>query len=171
VRIEGAAVLTRKLHLGRDRMDKQNRHLAIKEIITKKHVSSQEELCEELKKAGFEVTQATLSRDLKELGVVRLHTSQGTRYALHETGMERTLKSFIGYEIESIAANESVILIKTHPGFASGVAEFIDSLRHPDILGTIAGDNTIMITPVSVRRIHSLMTYIKNMLKGQEVPQ
>ena len=150
-------------------MNKQSRHFAIKEIIAQKHVGSQEELCEELKKDGFEVTQATLSRDLKELGVARVHTDAGAKYALHAEAKERKLKSFIGYEIEHIAANESVIIIKTLPGFASGVAEFIDSLRHPDILGTIAGDNTILVTPVSVKKTQSIMTLIKNMLREEEV--
>lgn len=150
-------------------MNRQSRHFAIKEIIAQKHVGSQEELCEELKKAGFEVTQATLSRDLKELGVARIHTDAGARYTLHEEAKERKLKSFIGYEIESVDSNESVIIIKTLPGFASGVAEFIDSLHNPDILGTIAGDNTIMVTPVSVKKTQSVMMLIKNMLKEEDV--
>jgi transcriptional regulator of arginine metabolism len=145
-------------------MNKQSRHFAIKEIITQKRVSSQEELCEDLKRAGFEVTQATLSRDLKELGIARIHSESGTRYTLHEEGKEQKLKSFIGYEIESITSNESLILIKTLSGFASGVAEFIDSLHHPDILGTIAGDNTIMVTPVSMKKTHSLVEFLREMM-------
>jgi transcriptional regulator of arginine metabolism len=150
-------------------MNKPSRHFAIKEIITQKRVSNQEELCEELKKAGFEVTQATLSRDLKELGIARIHSESGTRYTLHEGGKEQKLKSFIGYEIESITSNESLIIIKTLPGFASGVAEFIDSLHHSDILGTIAGDNTIMVTPVSVKKTHSVLTFLKDMMMEKAV--
>mgnify|MGYP001598516546 FL=1 len=150
-------------------MNKQSRQFTIKEIIIQKHVGSQDELCEELKRAGFEVTQATLSRDLKELGVARVHTESGARYTLHDEGKEKKLKSFIGYEIESITANESVIIIKTLPGFASGVAEFVDSLRHPDILGTIAGDNTIMVTPISVKKTQSVMMSIKDVLKETEI--
>ena len=142
-------------------MNKRSRHFAIKGIVTQKTVGSQEELCEELKKAGFEITQATLSRDLKELGIARIHTESGTRYTLHNDVKDKKLKSFIGYEIEGIDANESVILIKTLSGFASGVAEFIDSLRHPEILGTIAGDNTIMVIPKSTKKIQSVMKLIK----------
>lgn len=149
-------------------MNKQSRHFAIKEIITQKHVSSQGELCQELRKAGYEVTQATLSRDLRELGTVRVHTEGGARYILLKEEQERKLGSFIGYEVESISCNESLIVIKTLSGFASGVAEFIDSLHHPDILGTIAGDNTIFITPVSVRKTHALMKYIKKILVEQK---
>jgi transcriptional regulator of arginine metabolism len=145
-------------------MNKQRRHFAIKEVIAKKHVGSQEELCDELRKAGFEVTQATLSRDLKELGVIRVHTDSGPRYALHNEGKEQKLKSFIGYEIDSIEANEAVVIIKTMSGFASGVAEFIDSLRHPEILGTIAGDNTIMVIPKSTKKIPAVIKLLKETL-------
>lgn len=152
-------------------MNKQSRHFTIKEIVTQKRVSSQEELCEELRKAGYEVTQATLSRDLRELGIVRVHTEGGARYTLLKEEQERKLGSFIGYEVDSISCNESLIVIKTLSGFASGVAEFIDSLHHPDILGTIAGDNTIFVTPISVRKTKAVMKYIKKTLMQQtEVP-
>ncbi len=149
-------------------MKKLSRHFAIKEIIAQKAVSSQEELCEELRKAGFEVTQATLSRDLRELGVIRVHTEGRARYTLHKEEQERKLGSFIGYEVESISSNESMIVIKTLSGFASGVAEFIDSLHHPDILGTIAGDNTIFITPVSIKKTESLLKFIKDVITSKQ---
>ncbi len=153
-------------------MNKRSRHFAIKEIITQKHVGSQEELCEELKKAGFEVTQATLSRDLKELGIIRVHTEAGTRYTLHTEAKEQKLKSFIGYEIDSIGANESVIIIKTLSGFASGVSEFIDSLHHEEILGTIAGDNTIMVIPRSTKQIPSVIRLLKEItMESKETVQ
>jgi len=149
-------------------MNKLRRHFAIKEIIAQKPVSSQEELCEELRKAGFEVTQATLSRDLRELGIIRVHAEGRARYALHKEEQERKLGSFIGYEVESISSNESMIVIKTLSGFASGVAEFIDSLHHPDILGTIAGDNTIFITPVSIKKTESLLKFIKDVIISKQ---
>jgi transcriptional regulator of arginine metabolism len=151
----------------RDSMNKPSRHFAIKEIIAQKQVSSQEELCEELRRSGFEVTQATLSRDLKELGIARIHSESGTRYTLHDEAKEKKLKSFIGYEIESISSNESLIIIKTLPGFASGVAEFIDSLHHSDILGTIAGDNTIMVTPTSIKKTHSVAAFLREAMMEQ----
>ncbi len=150
-------------------MNKQSRHFTIKEIIARKKISSQEVLCEELKKAGFEVTQATLSRDLKELGIVRIPADEGVRYVLHAESKEKRLKSFIGYEIESIDANEAVIVIKTLPGCANSVAEYIDTLHNPDILGTIAGDNTIMVTPTSTKKTAAVLKFIKSLMK-EEAP-
>ncbi|MFH0991627.1 MAG: arginine repressor [bacterium] len=146
-------------------MKKQGRQFSIKEIITKQVIANQEELCRALQKAGYDVTQATLSRDLKELGIARVNTSDGLRYMLHGESEEQRLKPFIGREVETIDANETMVVIKTLPGRAQGVAEIIDSMHHMAILGTLAGDNTIFVTPSSVNRtdevlklLHSLMT-------------
>ena len=145
-------------------MNKQRRHLAIKQIISHQVVSSQDELCRALEKAGFEVTQATLSRDMKELGIARVHSANRIRYVLNVESEERRLMPLIGYEIESIDANESMIVVKTLPGRAQGVAEIIDNMRHPAVLGTLAGDNTIFITPSSVSKIHEIVKVIKNLM-------
>lgn len=145
-------------------MDKQNRQFAIKQIITHQVISSQDELCQALEKAGFAVTQATLSRDMKELGIARVNTAAGHRYILHVESEEHRLTSLIGYEIESIDANESMIVIKTLPGRAQGVAEIIDSVRHPAVLGTLAGDNTIFVTPSSVTKIAEIQKLLKDLM-------
>ena len=145
-------------------MNKQRRHLAIKQIISHQAISSQDELCRALEKAGFEVTQATLSRDMKELGIARVHSADRIRYVLNVESEERRLMPLIGYEIESIDANESMIVVKTLPGRAQGVAEIIDNMRHPAVLGTLAGDNTIFITPASVKKIDEIVRVIKNLM-------
>jgi transcriptional regulator of arginine metabolism len=145
-------------------VEKQARHISIREIITHRLIASQEDLCKALKSAGFDVTQATLSRDMKELGIARVNSPDGARYVLHVESEERRLQSFIGYEIQHIESNESLIVIKTLPGRAQGVAEIIDSMRIPDILGTIAGDNTIFITPKSVRKIPGLIKSFHQLL-------
>ena len=77
----------------------------------------------------------------------------------------------IGYEIESIDANESMIVIKTLPGRAQGVAEIIDSAHHPAVLGTLAGDNTIFVTPSSVAMIPEIQKLLKDLMtqKKREV--
>ena len=145
-------------------MDKTKRHFAIKEIIQSKLIPSQEDLCADLKKKGFEVTQATLSRDLRELGVVRVHSGNGLRYALSAESEEQKVKSLVGLEVLSIHANETMIVIRTLPGRASGVASFLDSLRNPSLLGTVAGDDTVMVTPASIRKIPSALKEIRNAL-------
>jgi transcriptional regulator of arginine metabolism len=145
-------------------MEKQKRQMAIKQIVTTKPFGTQEELCKELGRIGFTVTQATLSRDLRELGVVRLTMTDGMRYALHTESEDRRMAAFLGYEIESLDANESIIVVRTLPGRAQGVAEVIDSLHFPEVLGTLAGDNTIFITPRSIKKIQGLMKNLKNLM-------
>ncbi len=145
-------------------MDKAKRHFAIKEIIQSKPVHNQEELCLDLKKRGFETTQATLSRDLKELGVIRTHSGDRLRYSLTAESEERKMKSLIGFEVTSIVANETMIVIRTLPGRAPGVASFLDSLHNPHLLGTVAGDDTVMVLPSTIRKINSTLRDIKNAL-------
>ncbi|MEX2191538.1 MAG: arginine repressor [Bacteroidota bacterium] len=149
---------------------KQARHMAIKEVLTRVNVGSQEDLLKLLKKAGFDVTQATLSRDLKDLGVGRVNTADGVRYVLQTEAEEQKLRAFLGYEIEGIDSNESVIVVKTLPGRAQGVAGIIDGLHHPLVLGTIAGDNTIFVTPKSVKKIPDLIKVIRSLMSEQRNP-
>lgn len=146
---------------------KHARHLAIKEILVRQIVGNQEDLLRLLKRAGFDVTQATLSRDLKDLGVGRVNTAEGVRYVLQTEIEEQKLRAFLGYEIEDIDSNESVIVVKTLPGRAQGVAGIIDGLHHPLVLGTIAGDNTIFITPKSVKKIPDLIKVIRSLMSEQ----
>ena len=147
-------------------MNKQGRHFAIRQIIATRVVANQDELRQLLESEGFETTQATLSRDLKELGIGRAHTADGMRYVLDSSGEENRLATLIAYEIEWIEANESLIVVRTLPGRASGVAEIIDSFRHPDILSTIAGDNTIFIAPRSVARVNAVVEELRRIVKG-----
>ncbi len=150
-------------------MNKQRRHLAIKQIIAQQVISNQDELCQALEKAGFAVTQATLSRDMKELGIARVHSADRVRYVLNIESEERRLVPLIGYEIERIDSNETMIVIKTLPGRAQGVAEIIDSMHHPAILGTLAGDNTIFITPASVAKIHETLELVKGFMTTKKL--
>jgi transcriptional regulator of arginine metabolism len=145
-------------------MNKQSRQFRIKEIIAKHSLSSQEELGEALRKAGVEVTQATLSRDLKEMGVSRINTADGMKYALLADAEDKQLKNLLSYEIEEIMQNETMIVIKTLPGRAQGVAELIDGLKSPNILATLAGDNTIFVAPTSVKKIANVAKLIREFI-------
>lgn len=149
-------------------MKKQKRQFTIKQIITHQPISSQEELCKALDAAGIEVTQATLSRDLKELGIARVNSPEGLRYVLHTESEERRLRPFIGYEVESLDSNESLIVIKTLPGRAQGVAEFVDGLHSPAILGTIAGDNTIFVTPSAGSTTGEVMQLLRGLMMEEK---
>jgi len=150
-------------------MNKIERHLAIKQVISHRQIGTQEDLCRALRQAGFDVTQATLSRDLKELSIARVNTPDGTHYVLSPETEERRLQAYLAMEIESIDHNESLVVIKTLPGRAQGVAEIIDGMHHPNILGTIAGDNTIFVTPRSVRKLQSLLKELRDLaVRGRE---
>ncbi len=143
-------------------MNKQSRQFRIKEIIARRSISSQEALGEALQKAGVDVTQATLSRDLKEMGVSRINGPDGPYYAVSgEATEDSRLKTFLSYEIESIEHNEAMVVIKTLAGRAQGVAELIDGMNSPLVLATLAGDNTIFIAPRSVERIEKLVKMIR----------
>ena len=145
-------------------MNKQSRHFALRQIIAQQSIGTQDALCQALNQAGYDVTQATLSRDLKELGVARINTPDGPRYIARTESEEQRLRSFIGYEIVSIESNETMIIIKTLPGRAQGVAEIIDNLPDAGILGTIAGDNTIFVAPRSVKKIAEVIKAIRELV-------
>jgi transcriptional regulator of arginine metabolism len=145
-------------------VNKQGRHFAIRQIIATRPVANQDELRQLLEADGFETTQATLSRDLKELGIGRVHTSDGMRYVLDTGPEENRLATLIAYEIEWIESNEALVIVRTLAGRASGVAEIIDGFRNPDILGTLAGDNTIFIAPRSTTRIPAIVEELRRIV-------
>jgi transcriptional regulator of arginine metabolism len=145
-------------------MEKQKRHLAIKQIINDHTITTQSELMSAMRKNGFRTTQATLSRDMKELGIAWVHTPGGSKYMLSPEQEEERLTTLIAMEVEHIEANETVVLIKTLPGRAQGVAEIIDHLRLPSVLGTLAGDNTIFVLPRSIKTIKGTIEALRGVL-------
>lgn len=145
-------------------MNKTTRQLAIKEIITRDTITSQDELRLGLRKRGFTVTQATLSRDLRELGVSWVTSGEGGRYVLQGATEAVLLRPIVAAEILSIAANENTIVVRTLPGCASAVGEFVDIQRNPDIIGTLAGDNTLLVIPASGRKTRQIVTFLKQRL-------
>ena len=145
-------------------MSKTKRQFTIKQIVSDSEITSQQELAEVLAKAGFDVNQATLSRDLREMGIVRLPTPSGSRYSFVTDSDDIRLRALLGYEVRSITSNESLVIVKTLAGRAQGVAELIDSMKHPDILATLAGDNTIFIAPLSVRSIDKVVAALREFI-------
>ena len=143
---------------------KHARQFAIKEIISTNPVKNQDHLRLELKRRGFRITQATLSRDLKELGVGRVAGGNGARYVLQESAEVQILRPLVGAEVLSISANEGVIVVRTLPGCANTVGEFLDTLKNPDIIGTLAGDNTLLVIPESQRKTKRVVYYLKEKL-------
>jgi transcriptional regulator of arginine metabolism len=149
-------------------MDKQQRQVAIRDIISKSVIASQEELAKELLGMGLEVNQATLSRDLKELGIARVNTPEGARYTVFADNEPYQLRSLLAYEIESMKSNESMVVIKTLAGRAHGVAQILDKMQLPDILGTLAGDNTIFVAPTSTKKLAQIEKQIRAIINQDE---
>jgi transcriptional regulator of arginine metabolism len=145
-------------------MEKQRRHLAIKQIIANRTINTQSELASAMRKEGFKTTQATLSRDMKDLGIAWVYTPSGAKYMLNPEHEEERLTSLIGMEVENIEANETVVVVKTLPGRAQGVAEIIDHLRLPSVLGTLAGDNTVFVLPHSTKKIKVTIQALRDVL-------
>ena len=147
---------------------KQKRHFKIREIIREKPVETQEELAEELRKEGFNVTQATVSRDIKELRLIKvLRDNEHYCYAEPERtslSSDRLLKIF-KESIISFASAENLIVIKTSSGTASAVAEAIDVLDWNDVLGTVAGDNTILVVAKSKKVVRDIMDRLEEILR------
>jgi transcriptional regulator of arginine metabolism len=144
--------------------DIAHRHAVIKSLITEKDIANQTQLARELKRKKIVITQATLSRDLVELGIIRMPTEDGYRYELRTDQPEPVLRGFTAEEVISIESNENLIIIRTFPGRAQGVAFLLDSKKDAEILGTIAGDDTILVVPTSTKRIKKTITHISQHL-------
>lgn len=131
---------------------KTDRLNQIKRIILDSKIASQEELLESLRNSGYELTQATLSRDLKELRVGKLaDPAKGSVYVLNEQLQQNiqpgNTPAIPVNSVLSLVFSYHLCVIRTFPAFASTVATFIDSSRLPEIAGTVAGDDTIMVIP------------------------
>jgi len=148
-------------------MQKTKRLLAIEKIIREARITTQEELLRKLKGKGLNCTQATLSRNLRQLGVGRVPDgSGGYRYSLPDSGRimsEAPVKINIVPLIEDIIEARGMMIIKTIPGNANNTALFIDNAGRYEIAGTIAGDDTILLIPrdgISSHQLHSCLEII-----------
>lgn len=130
-------------------MNKGQRHIKIREIITNFDIDTQDELVERLKNAGYNVTQATVSRDIKELHLVKVPMQDG-RYKYSLPADQRfnplqKLKRTLTDSFINIDHTDHLIVMKTLPGNANAVGALIDNLDWEEIMGTICGDDTILI--------------------------
>ena len=154
-------------------MIKNKRHENIIDIITNKDIETQEELADELRSAGFDVTQATVSRDIKLLKLIKISTNSGSyKYGIlnnqefsEVTKVER-YKNIIASSILSMEQIDKTLVIRTLPGAASVVGEVIDSLNIEDIAGNVAGDNTIFVMVRNENSIASIQEKINYLIKN-----
>lgn len=147
---------------------KGQRHIKIREIITHQDIETQDELVEALREAGFQVTQATVSRDIKELLLIKVPMDDG-RYKYSLPSDQRynpvhKLKRALVDNFLQIDSTGNLIVMKCLPGTANSIAALLDSIEWPEIMGTISGDDTILIIcrtdDNSTAVVKQIMSYI-----------
>ena len=148
---------------------KTKRHAMITRLIAAQNIETQEELAGILRDNGFSVTQATVSRDIKELRLIKILTPEGRyRYATVEKAeadmQERFIQMFTNCVL-SVASAGNLVVIKTIDGSASAAAQAVDSLKIPEVVGTIAGDNTIFLAVHDARVVPELVKKFQKMMK------
>ena len=148
---------------------KTKRHAMILKRIASEDIDTQEELARLLSAQGFIVTQATVSRDIKELRLIKVLTGDGHyKYATVEKAetdlQERFIRLFSNCMV-SITSSGNLIVLKTMAGSAAVAAEAIDSLKWPEIAGSIAGDNTIFVAVREGKNVSDLIKKFQKMMK------
>lgn len=141
---------------------RQNKIIA---IVKNKSVRTHDELIDALKCEGVSVTQATVSRDIKELGIIKVPSSDGGSVYSVPDSVTETNKNRVDMVADSIKNVNSAlhtIVINTIPGMASAVAAATDSLLHKEVLGSVAGDDTLIIVAHSAEDAQRLEKKIKN---------
>ncbi|MGG4219746.1 transcriptional regulator ArgR [Paenibacillus jamilae] len=147
---------------------KGQRHIKIREIISQQEIETQDDLVEALRKAGFQVTQATVSRDIKELLLIKVPMDDG-RYKYSMPSDQRynptqKLKRTLVDNFLHIDYTTNLIVMKCLPGTANSIAALLDNIEWPEVMGTISGDDTILIICRSEENsetiVNRLMGYI-----------
>ena len=129
--------------------NKRERQQVIRELVSTRPIGSQEELRQFLAERGWEVTQSTLSRDIRDLRIARVPSASGIRYTSADTsagdGSRATLASLVPQLFRRLDFVRELIVVKTVVAGAQPISEAIDSEENPDVIGTVAGENTILI--------------------------
>ena len=145
------------------------RQVAILDIIEKQEIETQEELASALNARGIRVTQATVSRNIKELRLLKVLTPSGKyKYATGDQADNNLTDRFIRMLAESllsVSSANNLIVVKTLSGSANVAAEALDSMHWPEVLGTLAGDNTVLLIIRSNEETITVTSRIREMMK------
>ena len=147
---------------------KVKRQETILELVKKHEIETQEELAEKLGKAGFAVTQATISRDIRELMLTKIqHGAKQIYAALTENKFSNSNKyiDILKHSFVSVDMAQNILVVKTASGTAMALATALDSLNWDEIVGTIAGDDTVMCAIRTVEDTKKLMKRLEDILK------
>jgi len=139
---------------------KARRQQAILSLLARERLGSQEEIRARLRRMGLPATQSTISRDIEELGLARVHDPDGVQYVLPGRDVASAPANLLRHALQEFAlsfvAANRLLLVRTPPGAASALAEAIDTAPTAGVAGTVAGDNTILVVPadgVSARSV------------------
>lgn len=129
---------------------KFRRQAKLLEIIERENIETQEELSQRLKDFGYSNTQATISRDIKDLRLVKVLTGEGTyKYALprneSDGSFSSRLRTIFRESVTSFENAQNIVVVKTLPGMANAAGSAVDAMHHGDIVGSLAGDDTLLI--------------------------
>lgn len=148
---------------------KSSRQMVILEIIRDQDIETQEDLADALRKRDFKVTQATVSRDIKEMRLIKVLSAKGTyKYATAEkveNGLAERFIQIFSASMLSMTHAYNQVIIKTLAGSANAAAEAIDSMHWPEILGTLAGDNTILMIVRTMEEVDVVLDRINSMVR------
>ncbi len=147
---------------------KKIRHNKILEIINSRPIDTQEELQRELINAGFDVSQASISRDIKEMRIVKVLDSNGVyRYAVTSQNRNRQVKhnDIFTHSVISVSYSMNDVVIKCHSGLAQGACAALDTMDCENVLGTLAGDDTIFIITKSEKDAANLYNYLNEIIE------
>lgn len=149
---------------------KNKRHQAIAALIEKYRIRTQEELAERLKEAGFEVTQATVSRDIRQMNLKKISEAGGKSYyamAKDEVPLRGAYGNVLKESLVSVEVAMNLLVLKTHPGMAMAVAAAVDALAFEEILGTIAGDDTVMVAVRTAEEAKTVQKRFREILSAK----
>lgn len=148
---------------------KVTRHAKILEIISSRNIETQEDLADQLKQSGMNVTQATVSRDIKELKLIKVLSDSGKyKYATinhTESFLSNKLISIFAQTVLQVENVDKFIVIRTMTGSASAAAEALDSLNFDGTVGTIAGDNTIFVIARTTQKAEEITQKMRKLIK------
>ena len=146
------------------------RQSKILELIAKTEIETQDELSQALKNAGVEVTQATISRDIKELGLIKIQSEKTKKYkyavmnASQPTAVSNRFSTIFKEAVVSITQASNLVVIKTIKGMASAISSVVDKLSIANVLGCVYGDDTVMVIVGAENQVKSVIDNLNKVL-------
>ena len=151
---------------------KNKRQEALAEIVSAYEVDTQAELIDRLRERGFDVTQATISRDIRQLKLVKIATGHGGyKYMLpprNDSAASIKLNDALVESITRVSRSGNLVVLRTYPGLANAVAAGIDGIDIPSILGCVAGDDTILVVAIDEKVAEAVESKVREMVAGKK---